>query len=212
MWHQPILQLEYLYSTSGVALLWPLFSLPNRSECENKYKNTNNKKALDKFIVQEGAGAPAWLEPLVNKALKEGTDKTKALAIADGQIVKSLDTPTGNVDVYYDTRTGAVDIDYIGSGTTAMDEPLQMSYKPGVADEGTKGIKPSAIYSNGLCAPPAISNSGSTPLIFLTCTRLKPTSALEHSLRRFSLFLIKPIYLTVSSKPRFLISDLITEL
>jgi len=105
------------------------------------------KKALDKFIVQEGAGAPAWLEPLVNRALKEGTDKTKTLAIADGQIVKSLDTPTGNVDVYYDTRTGAVDIDYIGSGTTAMDEPLQMSYKPGVADEGTKGIKPNDEFS-----------------------------------------------------------------
>ena len=118
------------------------------------------KKALDKFIVQEGAGAPAWLEPLVNKALKEGTDKTKALAIADGQIVKSLDTPTGNVDVYYDTRTGAVDIDYIGSGTTTMDEPLQMSYKPGVADEGTKGIKPDDEFSAVESIPEINQSSG----------------------------------------------------
>ena len=118
------------------------------------------KKALDKFIVQEGAGAPAWLEPLVNRALKEGTDKTKALAIADGQIVKSLDTPTGNVDVYYDTRTGAVDIDYIGSGTTTMDEPLQMSYKPGVADEGTKGIKPDDEFSAVESIPEINQSSG----------------------------------------------------
>jgi len=118
------------------------------------------KKALDKFIVQEGAGAPVWLEPLVNKALKEGTDKTKALAIADGQIVKSLDTPTGNVDVYYDTRTGAVDIDYIGSGTTTMDEPLQMSYKPGVADEGTKGIKPDDEFSAVESIPEINQSSG----------------------------------------------------
>ena len=106
------------------------------------------------------AGAPAWLEPLVNKALKEGTDKTKTLAIADGQIVKSLDTPTGNVDVYYDTRTGAVDIDYIGSGTTAMDEPLQMSYKPGVADEGTKGIKPDDEFSAVESIPEINQSSG----------------------------------------------------
>jgi len=99
-----------------------------------------SKKALDEVIIEGGSGAPAWLQPLVNKALREGTDISKQ-SIKDGQVVKSLDTPTGKVDVYYDTRTGEIDIDYIG-GNTALGESVNMRYVPGVADEGTKGVKP----------------------------------------------------------------------
>ena len=99
-----------------------------------------SKKAIDEVIIEGGSGAPAWLQPLVNKALREGTDISKQ-AIKDGQVVKSLDTPTGKVDVYYDTRTGEIDIDYIG-GNTALGESVNMRYVPGVADEGTKGVKP----------------------------------------------------------------------
>jgi hypothetical protein len=99
-----------------------------------------SKKVIDEVIIEGGSGAPAWLQPLVNKALREGTDISKQ-AIKDGQVVKSLDTPTGKVDVYYDARTGEIDIDYIG-GNTAMGEGVQMRYTPGIADEGTKGVKP----------------------------------------------------------------------
>ena len=99
-----------------------------------------SKKVIDEVIIDGGTGAPAWLQPLVNKALREGTDISKQ-AIKDGQVVKSLDTPTGKVDVYYDTRTGEIDIDYIG-GNTALGESVNMRYVPGVADEGTKGVKP----------------------------------------------------------------------
>ena len=63
-----------------------------------------SKKVIDEVIIDGGSGAPAWLQPLVNKALREGTDITKNNALKDGQVVKSLDTPTGKVDVYYDTR------------------------------------------------------------------------------------------------------------
>jgi hypothetical protein len=100
-----------------------------------------SKKVIDEVIIEGGSGAPPWLQPLVNKALREGTDITKKNAVVDGQVVKSLDTPTGKVDVYYDTRTGQVDIDYIG-GNTALGESVNMRYVPGVADEGTKGVKP----------------------------------------------------------------------
>ena len=100
-----------------------------------------SKKVIDEVIIDGGTGAPAWLQPLVNKALREGTDITKKNAVVDGQVVKSLDTPTGQVDVYYDTRTGQVDIDYIG-GNTALGESVNLKYVPGVADEGTKGVKP----------------------------------------------------------------------
>ena len=97
-----------------------------------------SKKVIDEVIIEGGTGAPAWLQPLVNKALREGTDKTKSLAYKDAQEVKRLDTPTGKVDVYYDVRTGEVEIDYIG-GNTALGESVQMRYTPGIADEGTKG-------------------------------------------------------------------------
>ena len=100
-----------------------------------------SKKVIDEVIIEGGSGAPAWLQPLINKALREGTDITKNNALKDGQVVKSLDTPTGKVDVYYDTRTGEVDIDYIG-GNTALGESVNMRYTPGIADEGTKGVKP----------------------------------------------------------------------
>jgi hypothetical protein len=104
-----------------------------------------SKKVIDEVIIDSGSGAPAWLQPLVNKALREGADKTKGLAYKDAQVVKSLDTPTGNVDVYYDVRTGEVEIDYIG-GNTALGESVNMRYTPGIADEGTKG-KPADEFS-----------------------------------------------------------------
>jgi len=104
-----------------------------------------SKKVIDEVIIDSGSGAPSWLQPLVNKALREGTDKTKDLAIKDAQTVKRLDTPTGQVDVYYDVRTGEVEIDYIG-GNTALGESVNMRYTPGIADEGTKG-KPADEFS-----------------------------------------------------------------
>jgi len=97
-----------------------------------------SKKVIDEVIIDSGSGAPAWLQPLVNKALREGMDKTKTAAYKDAQVVRSLDTPTGKVDVYYDVRTGEVEIDYIG-GNTALGESVNMRYTPGIADEGTKG-------------------------------------------------------------------------
>jgi hypothetical protein len=104
-----------------------------------------SKKVIDEVIIDGGTGAPPWLQPLVNKALREGADKTKNLAYKDAQTVKRLDTPTGQVDVYYDVRTGEVEIDYIG-GNTALGESVNMRYTPGIADEGTKG-KPADEFS-----------------------------------------------------------------
>jgi hypothetical protein len=117
-----------------------------------------SKKAIDEVIIDGGSGAPAWLQPLVNKALREGTDISKQ-AIKDGQVVKSLDTPTGKVDVYYDTRTGEIDIDYIG-GNTALGESVNMRYVPGVADEGTKGVKPMDEFEANEAIPQLDSSSG----------------------------------------------------
>jgi len=73
---------------------------------------------------------------MVNKVLADGLDVTKKNAYVDGQTVKRLDTPNGKVEVYHNERTGEIDVDYMGSGT-ALDEGVQMNYKPGMsmADE-----------------------------------------------------------------------------
>ena len=102
---------------------------------------TSTSKAIPKIVeIGKDAGAPAWFEPMVNKVLADGLDITKKNAYVDGQTVKRLDTPNGKVDVYHNERTGEIDVDYMGSGT-ALDEGVQMNYKPGLslADEGTKG-------------------------------------------------------------------------
>ena len=57
----------------------------------------------------------------------------------DGQTVKSLNTPTGKVDVTID-RTGNIDVNYMGDNT-AMGEGVDMRYVVGQADEMTK-VKP----------------------------------------------------------------------
>ena len=97
-----------------------------------------SKKVIDEVIIDGSTGAPSWLQPLVNKALRDGIDNTKGYAYKDAQVVRTLDTPTGKVDVYYDVRTGEVEIEYIGSNT-ALGESVNMRYTPGIADEGTKG-------------------------------------------------------------------------
>jgi hypothetical protein len=103
---------------------------------------TATTKAVPEIVkIAEGSGAPAWFEPMVNKVLADGLDITKKNATMDGQIVKSLDTPTGKVKVNYDTRSGNVEVNYLGENT-AMGEGVDMRYTPGVADEGTQGIKP----------------------------------------------------------------------
>ena len=102
---------------------------------------TSTSKAIPKIVeIGKDAGAPAWFEPMVNKVLADGLDVTKKNAYVDGQTVKRLDTPNGKVEVYHNERTGEIDVDYMGSGT-ALDEGVQMNYKPGLsmADESTKG-------------------------------------------------------------------------
>jgi len=99
---------------------------------------TEATKAVPKIVeIGKDAGAPSWFEPMVNKVLADGLDVTKKNAYVDGQTVKRLDTPNGKVDVYHNERTGEIDVDYMGSGT-ALDEGVQMNYKPGMsmADEG----------------------------------------------------------------------------
>jgi len=100
---------------------------------------STTKAAPKLFTAAEGSGAPAWFEGMVNKVLADGVDITKKAATMDGQTVKSLDTPTGKVDVTID-RTGNIDVNYMGDNT-ALGEGVDMRYVVGQADETTK-VKP----------------------------------------------------------------------
>jgi len=102
-------------------------------------KTATTKAAPKFFTAAEGSGAPAWFEGMVNKVLADGVDITKKAATIDGQTVKSLDTPTGKVNVTID-RTGNIDVNYMGDNT-AMGEGVDMRYTVGQADEMTK-VKP----------------------------------------------------------------------
>jgi hypothetical protein len=101
-------------------------------------KTATTKAVPYKFFTAEaGSGAPAWFEGMVNKVLADGVDITKKAATMDGQTVKSLDTPTGKVDVTID-RMGNVDVNYQGSNT-AMGEGVDMRYVVNEGDELTRG-------------------------------------------------------------------------
>ena len=98
---------------------------------------TTTKAAPKFFTAEAGSGAPAWFEGMVNKVLADGVDITKKAATMDGQTVKSLDTPTGKVDVTID-RMGNVDVNYQGTNT-ALGEGVDLRYVVNQADETTRG-------------------------------------------------------------------------
>ena len=98
------------------------------------------KKVIDEVVVNNKSGAPEWFQPLVNKILREGED-APGLAYGERQVTKTMDTPSGNVDVVYKLDTGEVELSFVGKDT-ALGEQVDLVYKPGMADEMTKGKKP----------------------------------------------------------------------
>jgi len=97
------------------------------------------KKVIDEVVIAKETGAPEWFQPLVNKILKEGKDAN--ITYGERQIGKVMDTPSGKVDVVYKMDTGEVELSFVGKNT-ALNEQVDLIYKPGQADEMTKGANP----------------------------------------------------------------------
>ena len=99
------------------------------------------KKVIDEVVVNNKSGAPEWFQPLVNKILREGKDAN--ITYGERQIGKTMDTPSGKVDVVYKLDNGEVELSFVGKDT-ALGEQVDLVYKPGkgMADEGTKGTPP----------------------------------------------------------------------
>ena len=93
------------------------------------------------------AGKPSWFDALANRVISEGEDVTKRFATKDREIVhvKALDDET-TVYVYRDLDDGSVRIDIDDPFRNVQgdqgDALVSLEYKPGIADEGTKGKPP----------------------------------------------------------------------
>ena len=111
------------------------------------------KKVIDEVVVNNKSGAPSWFQPLVNKILREGED-APGLAYGERQVTKTMDTPSGNVDVVYKLDTGEVELSFVGKDT-ALGEQVDLVYKPGMADEMTKGAKPADEFTAAESVPEA---------------------------------------------------------
>ena len=103
-----------------------------------KLLGKSSPKAIPKIVeIGKGSGVPEWFEPMVNKVLADGLDVTKGNAFIDGQVVKRIDTPSGQVDVYHNQRTGEIDVEYASETHAALGDSVHLNYKPGMsmADE-----------------------------------------------------------------------------
>ncbi len=96
-------------------------------------------------------GKPVWFDAVVNRVLREGEDVTKGFATKEREQVYRMDignkpitgdknTFQDNVYVYRSLDTGEIRIEY-NSVDNMGEAPVDLVYKPGIADEGT-GVQP----------------------------------------------------------------------
>jgi len=94
-------------------------------------------------------GKPVWFDAVVNRVIREGEDVTKGFATKEREQVYRMDignkpikgdkdTFQDNVYVYRSLDNGEIRIEY-NSVDNMGEAPVDLVYKPGIADEGTKG-------------------------------------------------------------------------
>ena len=88
------------------------------------------------------AGKPEWFDKLVNRVILEGDDVTKQFATKDREVVHSAKLGENEgVRVHRDLDEGTVRVEY-DSPTNMGEDTVVMEFKPGMADETTKGQTP----------------------------------------------------------------------
>jgi len=105
-------------------------------------------KGGGKEVVQEIVktppvpGKPAWFDALVTRVVNEGEDVTKKFATKEREIVHTKKLEEGKfadeVTVYRDLDDGTVRVEY-NSVDNMSEAPVNLTFKPGMADEATKG-------------------------------------------------------------------------
>ena len=106
-------------------------------------------KQVTKEIIKTPpvAGKPEWLDNLVNKVILEGDDVTKKLSVQDRQVVHSLKIDDmDDVTVYRNLDDGQIRVSY-DSPNNMGEQPVELVFKPGMADETTKGKPADEFYA-----------------------------------------------------------------
>ena len=92
-------------------------------------------------------GKPEWFDNLVNKVILEGDDVTKKLSVQDRQVVHSLKIDDmDDVTVYRNLDDGQIRVSY-DSPNNMGEQPVELVFKPGMADETTKGKPADEFYA-----------------------------------------------------------------
>ena len=92
-------------------------------------------------------GKPEWFDNLVNKVVLEGDDVTKKLSIQDRQVVHNLKIDdVDDVTVYRNLDDGQIRVSY-DSPNNMGEQPVELVFKPGMADEVTKGKPADEFYA-----------------------------------------------------------------
>ena len=92
-------------------------------------------------------GKPEWFDNLVNKVILEGDDVTKKLSVQDRQVVHSLKIDDmDDVTVYRNLDDGQIRVSY-DSPNNMGEQPVELVFKPGIADETTKGKPADEFYA-----------------------------------------------------------------
>ena len=92
-------------------------------------------------------GKPEWFDNLVNKVILEGDDVTKKLSVQDRQVVHSLKIDDmDDVTVYRNLDDGQIRVSY-DSPNNMGEQPVELVFKPGMADEVTKGKPADEFYA-----------------------------------------------------------------
>ena len=106
-------------------------------------KSAAGKKAVEQVVTTPSVpGKPEWFDALVNKVILEGDDVTKQFATKEREIVHTKKLEEGKfadeVTVYRDLDDGTVRVEY-SSVDNMSEAPVNLTFKPGMADETTKG-------------------------------------------------------------------------
>ena len=93
------------------------------------------------------AGKPEWFDSLVNKVITQGDDVTKKFSVQDRQVVHSLKIDDmDDVTVYRNLDDGQIRVSY-DSPNNMGEQPVELVFKPGMADETTKGKPADEFYA-----------------------------------------------------------------
>jgi len=106
-------------------------------------KGAAGKKAVEQVVTTPSVpGKPEWFDALVNKVILEGDDVTKQFATKEREIVHTKKLEEGKfadeVTVYRDLDDGTIRVEY-SSVDNMSEAPVNLTFKPGMADETTKG-------------------------------------------------------------------------